>query len=232
MINKNRIIKECINQNKLLVKKNLSVHTFSNVSVKLDKKYFVIKPSGIFPKDINNKKCPVIKISDGKKIYGEYKPSTDTLTHQILYKKYPNLKSIAHTHSKYATAWAQSGKSIPIYGTTHSDYWKTEIPVTKYISYKKLVQNYERNTGHLIVETLQRKKLNSEICPGVIVAGHGTFTWANTEKGAVIHSELLEFIAEIAYYTEQLKVKNKIPKYISKKHFDRKYGSKAYYGQK
>jgi L-ribulose-5-phosphate 4-epimerase len=226
-----RIIENCIIENKLLKKKKLSIQTFSNVSIKINKNYFTIKPSGMRPEDIELKKCPIVKISDGQKIAGSYKPSTDTPTHQVLYKKYPQLNSIAHTHSKYATAWAQSGKSIPIYGTTHADYWKSEIPVTNFISKKKL-NNYEVNTGHLIIETLQKKKLNPNNCPGIIVAGHGAFAWGKKHTDAVKMSELMEFIAELAYFTEQIKVKNKIPQYICKKHYERKFGKKSYYGQK
>jgi len=232
MENQRKIIKECINQNKLLKKKKLSVQTFSNVSIRLNDKYFAIKPSGVLPEKIKLNKCPIIKISDGKKIYGSYKPSTDTPTHRIIYKKFPEIKSIAHTHSKYVTAWAQSGKSIPIYGTTHADYWESEIPVTNFISQKDLKNNYEENTGNLIVNTLVKKKLKPYNCPGIIVSGHGGFSWGRNNTDAVKMSELMEFIAELAYFTEQIKVKKKLPKYISKKHFERKFGKKSYYGQK
>lgn len=227
-----KIIKECINQNILLKKKKLTMQTFSNVSIRLNEKYFTIKPSGVLPEEIKIKKCPVIRISDGKKIRGSYKPSTDTPTHRIIYKKFKNIKSIAHTHSKYVTAWAQSGKSIPIYGTTHADYWTSEIPVTNFISKKKLIKNYEANTGNLIIETLRKKKFNPVECPGIIVAGHGGFSWGSNFTDAVKICELMEFIAELAFFTEQIKVKKKLPEYISKKHFERKFGKKSYYGQK
>ena len=154
-----KIIKECINQNKLLKKKKLTIQTFSNVSIRLNSKYFTIKPSGVSPDKIIAKKCPIIRISDGMKIYGSYKPSVDTPTHRIIFKQYKEIKSISHTHSKYVTAWAQSGKSIPIYGTTHADYWKSEIPVTNYISQKNLKRNYEANTGNLIIETIKKKEI-------------------------------------------------------------------------
>ena len=171
------IVKECVNQNKLLKKKKLTIQTFSNVSIRLNDNYFTIKPSGVSPEKIILKKCPIIRVSDGKKMAGSYKPSTDTPTHRALYKKFKEIKSIAHTHSKYVTAWAQSGKSIPIYGTTHADYWKSEIPVTNFISKKELKKNYEANTGNLIIKTLKKKKLNPFNCPGVIVSGHGGFSW-------------------------------------------------------
>ena len=223
--------KECKKQNIRLVKKNLSIQTFSNVSVKIDKNYFVIKPSGVLPNEIDINQCPIIRISDCKKVFGKYNPSTDTPTHQILYKSFKQIKSISHTHSKYATAWAQTGKSIPIYGTTHSDYWAGKIPVTGYLK-KKQLKEYEKNTGHLIVNLLKKLKFETNECPGVIVAGHGTFCWGNSFSSAVNYSEMMEFIAEIAYFSEQIKVKNKLPFYISKKHFERKFGKNRYYGQK
>ena len=223
--------KECKNQNIRLVKKDLSIQTFSNVSIRINEKYFVIKPSGVIPNKIDINQCPIIRVSDGKKVYGKYNPSTDTLTHQVLYKEFKNLKSISHTHSKYATAWAQTAKSIPIYGTTHSDYWVSKIPVTGYIKKQKL-KDYEKNTGYLILDTLKKLKLKTNECPGVIVAGHGSFCWGNDFKSAVNYSEMMEFIAELAYYSEQIKVKKKLPSYISKKHFERKFGNKRYYGQK
>ena len=227
-----KIIKLCIEQNKLLNKKKLTIQTFSNVSIRLNREYFVIKPSGMPPEKIEINKCPVIRISDGKKVRGSYNPSTDTPTHQEIYKRFSQIKSIAHTHSKYATSWAQTGKSIPIYGTTHADYWKTEIPVTNFITKQDLKKNYEANTGLLIIKTLSKKKLNPNNCPGVIVSGHGGFTWGKSYESAVKMSELMEFIAELAYFTEQIKVKKRIPKYICEKHFERKFGKKSYYGQK
>ena len=232
MTRQNKIVKECINQNNLLIEKKLTIQTFSNVSVRLNSKYFTIKPSGMLAKDIILKRCPIIRISDGKKIAGTYNPSTDTPTHRVLYKKYNEIKSIAHTHSKYVTAWAQSGKSIPIYGTTHADYWESSIPVTKFITQKNLKKNYEANTGYLIIETLRKRKMHPFNCPGMIVSGHGGFSWGKNNSDAVKISELMEFIAELAYYTEKIKVKKKIPKYICKKHFQRKFGKRSYYGQK
>ena len=222
---------ECKRQNIRLVEKDLSIQTFSNVSVKIDKEYFVIKPSGVSPSEININECPIIRISDGKKVFGKYNPSTDTPTHQILYKTFNHIKSISHTHSKYATAWAQTGKSIPMYGTTHSDYWAGKIPVTGYLKKKQLVE-YEKNTGYLIVDLLKKLKFKSTECPGVIVAGHGPFCWGNTFDSAVNYSEMMEYIAQMAYFSDQIKVKNKLPFHISKKHFERKFGKNRYYGQK
>jgi|TARA_E500000178_G_scaffold355842_1_gene430093 L-ribulose-5-phosphate 4-epimerase len=223
--------KECKKQNIILVNKKLSIQTFSNVSIRIDKDYFTIKPSGVIPKKINLKDCPVIRIKDGKKIKGKYRPSTDTPTHQILYKNFKELKSISHTHSKFATAWAQSGKEIPLYGTTHSDYWASSVPVTRFIK-KKELKFYEKNTGNIIVECLNKKKLTTKTCPGILVPGHGTFCWGDEFDKAVNFSEMLEFVAELAYYSQRIKFNKRLPDYISKKHFERKFGKKRYYGQK
>ena len=231
MINFNKYSLECKKQNISLVKKNLSIQTFSNVSVRIDKNYFTIKPSGVIPKNIKIKESPIIRISDGKKVKGKYKPSTDTPTHQILYKNFKQIKSISHTHSKFATSWAQSGKPIPIYGTTHSDYWTTEVPVARYVK-KKELKYYEKNTGNIIIECLNKKKLTIETCPGVLIPGHGTFCWGKNFDNAVNYSEMLEFIAELAYYSQRIKFLKRLPDYISKKHFERKFGKKKYYGQK
>ena len=221
---------ECKKQNVILVKKKLSIQTFSNVSIRIDKEYFTIKPSGVIPDKIITKDCPVIRIKDGKKIQGKYNPSTDTPTHQILYKNFNDLKSISHTHSKFATAWAQTGKSIPIYGTTHSDYWPSKVPVSRHIK-KNELKFYEKNTGNVILECLKKNNLSISSCPGIIVAGHGSFCWGNKFDSAVKFSEMLEFVAELAYYSERIGVDKKLPDYISRKHFERKFGKKRYYGQ-
>ena len=227
-----KIAKECIYQNKELVNKKLVIHNFGNVSLRIDKEHFVIKPSGAKLAKLKPQDMPVVNIKSGKKIKGNLKPSTDTPTHLEIYKKFDNINSIAHNHSNYATVWAQSSKSIPLIGTTHADYWKNEVPIVKFLSLKDLKQNYEKNTGKLILKTLQRKKLNAYTCPGVIVAGHGPFTWGTDNKSAVMNAEILEFVAQTTFQSFLLKIKKKLPKYISKKHYQRKHGKKAYYGQK
>ncbi len=231
MGNFNKFFQECKKQNIILVKKKLSIQTFSNVSIRINNNYFTIKPTGVIPKKIKIKDSPVIRIRDGKKISGRYNPSVDTPTHQILYKHFKDLKSISHTHSKFATAWAQTGKPIPIYGTTHSDYWPSEVPITRYIK-KKELKLYEKNTGKIIIQHLKKKKLSLKSCPGILIPGHGTFCWGNKFDTAVKLSEMLEFVAELAYYSQRIKFSKKLPDYISKKHFERKFGRKRYYGQR
>ena len=225
------IAKECIKQNKELINKKLVIHNFGNVSLRIDKEHFVIKPSGAELTKLKPQDMPVVNIKSGKKVRGNLKPSTDTPTHLEIYRKFIDINSIAHNHSNYATVWAQSSKSIPLIGTTHADYWKNEVPIVEFLSSKDLKQNYEKNTGKLILKTLQRKKLNAYTCPGVIVAGHGPFTWGIQNSSAVINAEILEFVAQTTFQSFLLKIKKKLPKYISRKHYQRKHGKKAYYGQ-
>ena len=225
------IAKECIKQNKELINKKLVIHNFGNVSLRIDKDHFVIKPSGAVLNKLKPHDMPVVNIKSGKTVRGNLKPSTDTPTHLEIYKEFININSIAHNHSNYATVWAQSSKSIPLIGTTHADYWKNEVPIVEFLSSKDLKQNYEKNTGKLILKTLQRKKLNAYTCPGVIVAGHGPFTWGIQNSSAVINAEILEFVAQTTFQSILLKIKKKLPKYISRKHYQRKHGKKAYYGQ-
>lgn len=221
----------CLIQNKLLIKKKLVIHNFGNASIRFDDNHFIIKPSGVNLDKIKPSDMPLINIKNGKKIKGNLKPSSDTSTHLEIYKKYNKIKSITHTHSTYATVWAQSGKSIPLIGTTHADFWKDEIPLVNFLDIKKIKEDYEKNTGKLIVKTLEMKKLNAYSCPGVIVSGHGPFTWGENIESSVVNSEVLEFVAKTTFLSHQLKIRNKLPKYISNKHYNRKHGKKAYYGQ-
>ena len=223
--------KRCLEQNILLSKKKLVLHSFGNVSLRVDSEHFVIKPSGVDLQKTKKSDFPIINIRSEKVVSGKLKPSSDTPTHLEIYKKFKKIKSISHTHSLYATAWAQSGKAIPLIGTTHADYWKNEVPLVDFISKKNLDKNYEKYTGKLIIETLVNLKIDAYTCPGVLVAGHGPFTWGTNEDSAVLNSEILEYIAKTAYISSQINLKNILPKYISKKHFERKHGKKAYYGQ-
>ncbi len=227
-----KVASDCIKQNLELVKKQLVIHNFGNVSVRIDDDHFVIKPSGASLPKLKPQDMPIIRISTQKKIYGNLKPSTDTPTHLEIYKKFTKIKSIAHNHSTYATVWAQSGKPIPLLGTTHADYWKNEVPIVNHLSKKDLNQNYEKNTGKLIIKTLKLKKLSAYNCPGIIVAGHGPFTWGLNKNDSVLNAEILEFVAKTACLSTLIKINKKLPKYISNKHYQRKHGKKAYYGQK
>ncbi len=225
------LVAKCIHQNKEIVKKKLVLQNFGNVSIRIDDDHFVIKPSGVDLNKIKISDMPILNIKNHKKIFGKLKPSSDTETHIEIYKKYSKIKSITHTHSTYATGWAQTGKPIPLLGTTHADFWEKEIPIVNFISRKQINKNYEKYTGKLIIETLIKKKLNPYRCPGVLVMGHGPFTWSTELEGSTKNAEALEFVAKLAFISSQLKIKNKIPTYIANKHFKRKHGKKAYYGQ-
>tara|TARA_B100000963_G_scaffold361948_1_gene401149 strand:+ start:3708 stop:4424 length:717 start_codon:yes stop_codon:yes gene_type:complete len=231
-MNKNwsQISKKCLKENKLLISKKLSIHVFGNVSLRLDKNHFVIKPSGAKLEKINPAKLPIVNIQSEQKVSGDLKPSSDTLTHLEIYKKFDSIKSIAHSHSMYATSWAQAGKSIPLLGTTHADHWEKEIPIVNFIS-KNKVKNYEKNTGKLIIDCLRKNKLDIYKNPGIIVSGHGPFAWGNTYESAVLNLELLEYVSKLAYKSIEIGIKKMIPKYISNKHYQRKHGKNAYYGQ-
>ena len=229
--NFSKVAKECLKQNRLLVEKKLIIQNFGNVSLRLDNDHFIIKPSGVNLYKIKAKDMPVVNIRKRSKIFGKLKPSSDTETHLEIYKKYKNIKSVTHTHSTYATGWAQTGKSIPLLGTTHADFWEKDIPNVKFLTKNKVVNDYEKNTGKIIIETLNKLKLNAYNCSGVLVMGHGPFVWSDKIDGSIKNAEALEFIAKLAFISNQLKIKKKLPRYISNKHYYRKHGKKAYYGQ-
>ena len=221
----------CKKENIKLTKLGLSSHSFGNVSVRVDKNSFFIKPSGIDVKISKKKNYPLIDIRTGKVINkSKLKPSVDTLTHLKIYSEYTQINSIAHCHSLYATAWAQSSKSIPLLGTTHADYYNTSIPVTRQIT-KKELKNYEFNIGKIICEKISKGKIDIKSCPGLLVSGHAQFSWSTSILGSVKNSGLIENIAEMAYMSIKIGVKNKLPRYISKFHFDRKHSKNKYYGQ-
>lgn len=215
-----------------LPKRGLITYTWGNVSG-FDKEsgYFVIKPSGIdynsmMPEDM------VVMNLNGEKVEGKYKPSSDTPTHIELYKKYPDIGGIVHTHSSFATSWAQAGRDIPLYGTTHADYFYGEIPCVRSLTHDEINNEYEKNTGLAIIETLGKKGMNPLYTPGILCTNHGAFTWGKEPLEAVHNSVVLEEVAKMAYYTESINSNVKpAPKDIANKHFFRKHGENAYYGQ-
>ena len=221
----------CIKENIKLTKMSLEDHSFGNVSIKINENFFFIKPSGVNVSKIKIGQCPIVSIKDGK-VFGKkrLKPSVDTATHLEIYKEFKNIKSISHCHSMYATAWAQSSKPIPLLGTTHADFWKSHIPLVRHIKKKELL-NYELNTGKLIVQKITKEKINPDVCPGVIVSGHGQFAWGDKFTKAVSNSKLIEFVAKTNFMTMQIGIKKKLPKYISDFHYNRKHSKKKYYGQ-
>ena len=194
-------IKTCIEKNKALVKKNLSFQNFGNLSIRVSKYEILIKPSGVELDAISDRDIPLVDIRNGNVIKGKLKPSIDTPIHIELYKKYNQIKSIAHCHSKYATAWSQACKEIPLLGTTHADFSIQSIHVTNILKSEEIKKNYEENIGKSIIKKLQKQKLNPLNCPGILVANHAAFAWGDSPDNCVKNMELIEFLAETAYIT-------------------------------
>lgn len=213
-----------------LVKYNLVTLTWGNVSG-IDRKrgLIVIKPSGIDYDKMNIDDMTVVNLK-GEVVEGNNKPSSDTLTHIELYKAFENIGGVAHSHSEYATIFAQACKEIPCFGTTHADHFNGNIPVTKYLTEEEVKNNYELNTGKVIVNRF--KDLDPIAKPGVLVAGHAPFTWGKDPLEAVKNNLVLEKIAKMAYCSLQLNSNlANLPEYIQNKHYSRKHGPDAYYGQ-
>lgn len=214
-----------------LPKRGLVVYTWGNVSG-IDKEtgYFAIKPSGVEYDDLKPEDMVIMDLQ-GNKIEGEYNPSSDTLTHIELYKAFPEIGGVVHTHSTWATQWAQAGRSIPSYGTTHADYFYGDIPCARSLTPEEIEEAYEKNTGLVIAETFTGK--NPNYVPGVLCTNHGPFSWGKDAEEAVHNAVVLEECAKMAYYTESINPRvQPIPKVLMDKHFLRKHGENAYYGQK
>ena len=212
-----------------LVKNGLVIHTWGNVSGR-DKEsgLIVIKPSGVSYELMKPEDMVVID-QEGKVLEGKYKPSTDTPTHLLLYRAYGSLGGVVHTHSSFATSWAQAGRAIPPFGTTHADHFYGEVPCTRLLTLKETENDYEINTGKIIIEKMGT--LNPLTVPSVLVNGHGPFCWGSDAENAVYNAVALEEIAKMAFYTVLLGKKEPISKFLLDKHFKRKHGTDAYYGQ-
>lgn len=222
--------KQVLEANLELPKRNLVIYTWGNVSA-IDRKtgLVVIKPSGVPYEDLKLEDFPVLDL-EGNKIEGKLNPSSDTLTHLELYKAFPGIGGIVHTHSPWCTIWAQAGKPIPVLGTTHADYFYGEIPVTRKLTAQEIANEYEKNTGNVIVETF--KNLDPNNVPGVLVSGHGPFNWGENAHQAVENAVIMETVARMAYYTQTLsREANSLDSHLLDKHFLRKHGANAYYGQ-
>ncbi|MCP0886870.1 L-ribulose-5-phosphate 4-epimerase [Ligilactobacillus sp. WILCCON 0076] len=206
--------------------------TWGNVSgIDRQEKLFVIKPSGVAYKDL----CPddlVVVDLKGNIVEGKLRPSSDTPTHIVLYNHFPEIKGIAHTHSPWAVSFAAAGKSIPELNTTHADTFNGDIPITRELVKQEIQSNYEENTGKVIVETLKQRKLLSLEMKGILVNRHGPFTWGIDAKEAVYNAKVLEIVAEMDYHTMTLSPNIRIlDQDIQNKHYLRKHGENAYYGQ-
>ena len=213
-----------------LVRQKLVMYTWGNVSgIDRTQNLLVIKPSGVSYDEMKPEDMVVVDF-DGEVVEGKFKPSSDTLTHIELYKAFPEIGGIVHTHSTHAVAWAQALKAIPAMGTTHADHFYGEIPCTRILTQEEVGRGYERETGLVIAETF--KELDPLHTPGVLVGNHGPFTWGKSADKAVYHAVVLEEVARMALYTAQLGNESPIRQYLLDKHFNRKHGKNAYYGQK
>jgi len=213
-----------------IFRKGLVIYSFGNVSgLDRRKEIFAIKPSGVSYTKLRPQDIVLVNL-EGEVVEGDYRPSMDTNTHLLLYREFSEIGGIAHTHATYASAWAQAERSIPCYGTTHADHFYGEIPVTAKMTDDAIQRNYETETGKLILATFTEK--NPSEVPGVLIANHGPCSWGKTPGEAVYHMVLLEEIAKMAMLTESLNPKvSPIKKLLMDKHYLRKHGKDAYYGQ-
>lgn len=210
----------------------LVTFTWGNVSgLDKEKGLFVIKPSGVDYEKLTPE-CMVVMDLEGNKIEGDLNPSSDTPTHLELYKAFPEVGGIVHTHSSYATSWAQAGRSIPCYGTTHADYIYGEVPCVRCLTKEEIEAGYEENTGHLIVNEFARMGKDPMAVPAVLCRNHGPFAWGKDAMDAVHNAVVLEEVAKMAYRTETINPKvGAAPAELQDKHYFRKHGAGAYYGQ-
>ncbi len=215
-----------------LPKKNLVTYTWGNVSgIDREKGLIVIKPSGV-DYDVMKASDMVVLDLDGNKVEGDLRPSSDTPTHIALYKEYPALGGVVHTHSRWATTWAQAGMSIPPLGTTHADYFYGAIPCTRSLTKEEIEGAYELNTGLVIIETFKKLGINPEYVPGVVVHSHGPFAWGKDAAEAVHNAVVMEEVAMMALNTKLLNPSiPDVDSFLLDKHILRKHGANAYYGQ-
>lgn len=216
-----------------LPKRGLVTYTWGNVSgIDREKGLFVIKPSGV-DYDLLKPDDMVVMDLQGNKVEGDLNPSSDTKTHLVLYNAFPGIGGIVHTHSPYAVAWAQAGEDLPCYGTTHADYFYGSVPCARHLTQEELDEDYERNTGITIVEAFRERGIDPKAVPAVLCYSHGPFTWGKDADQAVYHSVVLEECAKMGIFTRVLNPHAApAPQRMLDKHYLRKHGPSAYYGQK
>ena len=212
--------------------RGLVTYTWGNVSgIDRERGLVVIKPSGVSYDELTPDDLVVLDL-DGKVVDGKLNPSSDTKTHLELYKAFPEIGGIVHTHSPYAVGWAQTGRDIPAYGTTHADYFYGPVPCCRSLTEQEVEEDYERNTGLVIVETFRQRELDPVHVPGAICRNHGPFTWGKDAAQAVYHAVVLEEVAKMAARCEMINPDVKpAPQELQDKHYYRKHGANAYYGQ-
>lgn len=224
---------QVLEANLLLPKYGLVTFTWGNVSgVDRERGLVVIKPSGVAYEGMTAEDMVVVSLETGERVEGRWKPSSDTATHLELYRAFPDIGGIVHTHSPHAVAWAQAGEDIPCYGTTHADYFYGPVPCARHLTQEELEAGYERNTGTVIVETFRTRGIDPAAVPAVICRSHGPFTWGKDPAEAVYHAAVLEEVSKMAILTRQVSpTAAPAPQPIQDKHYFRKHGANAYYGQ-
>ena len=225
---------QVLRANLALVRSGLVTLSFGNASgVDRAAGVLIIKPSGVPYEVLSLEQLVVVSLEDGRVVEGDLRPSSDTPTHLILYQRYPEIGGVVHTHSTAATAWAQAHREIPPLGTTHADHFHGAVPVTRQLAEAEVGGAYERETGAVIIETLERLGLSATEMPAALVASHGPFTWGRDADDAVANATALEAVANMARQTFALNPNaERIPPYLAEKHYLRKHGPNAYYGQK
>ena len=223
---------EVYEANMLLPKYHLVTFTWGNVSgIDREKGLFVIKPSGVDYDKLTPDSMVVVNL-EGEVVEGDYRPSSDTPTHVVLYNRFQEIGGVVHTHSPWATSWAQAGRGIPCYGTTHADYLYGQVPCVRTLTKEEIETAYEKNTGGLIADEFERLAVDYLATPAVLCKNHGPFTWGKDAKEAVHNAVVLEEVAKMAARCEQIDPKvNPAPQELQDKHYYRKHGKNAYYGQ-
>lgn len=227
-----KLREEVYEANMELPRRGLVTYTWGNVSgIDRESGLFVIKPSGVDYDKLTPGDLVVVDLQ-GAVVEGDLNPSSDTATHLELYKAFPDIGGVVHTHSRYAASFAQAGRDIPLYGTTHADYFSGPVPCARNLTTEEINEAYEKNTGTVIIETFRERGLNPSYIPAVLCQNHGPFTWGKDAAEAVYHAVVLEEVAHMALLTELINHDvNPAPENIVKKHFERKHGPNAYYGQ-
>lgn len=227
-------LKEIVcNANLELNRRGVVLYTWGNVSaVDRDKNVFIIKPSGISYDVMKPEDMVVVDLTTGEKVEGKWNPSSDTPTHWVLYNEFKDMGGIVHTHSVNAVAFAQAGMDIPALGTTHADYFYGPVPCTRALTKEEVEEAYEINTGKVIIETIRERGYDPMAIPAILCENHGPFAWGKDADQAVYHSVVLEEVASMTLKTLLLNPQASMPQYILDKHYSRKHGPNAYYGQK
>ena len=216
-----------------LVSKGVVIYTWGNVSgIDREKGLVVIKPSGVDYDNMQPEDMVVVDLQTGEVVEGKWRPSSDTPTHLELYKAFPDIGGVTHTHSINAVSFAQAGMDIPALGTTHADYFWGDIPCTRELTETEVKEAYEANTGAVIIETVKERGYDVMAIPGIVVKNHGPFTWGKDAAGSVYNAVVMENVAHMAIKTLMLNRESSLAQYVLDKHYERKHGKNAYYGQK